>query len=170
MSEFITTVIGNVVNDVRSSVTKTGTEVCSFRLASTPRRYDRGIGQWVDGDTSFVNVTCWRRLARHVRESVHRGDPVLVHGRLRVREYETEDGRKGTSVEVDAVSVGHDMSRGTSQFVRPQRERELAPGPERDHLDAAAPGWDAEPVESTPEAASEAVGGEATAEEGEIAA
>src|SRR5262249_60434355 len=81
-------------------------------------------GEWGDGPTSFVTVLCWRALADNVAMCLRKGEPVLVRGRLRVREYEGKDGSRGTETEIDASSVGHDLSRGVAHFSRTRR----APG------------------------------------------
>jgi len=128
MNEIHCTVIGNVVTDVRLAVTKTGHSVASFRMASTTRRLNRDTGRWEDVDTSFLNVTAWRSMAEHVAASVHKGDPVTVVGRLRVREYLDTQGRSSISVDVEATSVGHDLGRGVSTFERVRRE-EVIPEP-----------------------------------------
>jgi single-strand DNA-binding protein len=114
--ETFVTVMGNVASRPRSALTKSGHPVTSFRLASTPRRFDRARGVWADGPTSWFTVTCWRSLAEHVASSVGVGDPVVVHGRMQVKDYTRGDGTGGTSVELDASSVGHDLTRGTSMF------------------------------------------------------
>ena len=116
MNEIYTTIIGNVATKPRTG-TANGTAVTSFRLASTPRRFEQGRG-FTDRDTSFFTVTCWRGLAESVASSVGVGDPVLVHGRLRVAEWQDDHGATRVSVEIDAVSVGHDMTRGHSAFRR----------------------------------------------------
>jgi single-strand DNA-binding protein len=126
VNETTITLIGNVVTDVQSHTTAAGTEVASFRMASTSRRYDKGIGAWVDGDTSFVRVTCWKRLARHVQDSLVKGDPVIVSGAMKVREWEDRDGNRRTGVDVVASSVGHDLARGTTVFTRPARRLDTA--------------------------------------------
>ena len=136
MNDIPVTLVGNVVTDVSGSTTPGGAEIAWFRLASTPRRYDRPTGRWVDGDTSYVRVSCWRQLARNVVVSIAKGDPVIVTGRLRVREWERDD-RKGIAVEVDASAVGHDLSRGVSRFLRPPRTTTLPDGPERAAVEAA---------------------------------
>jgi len=128
MNEIHCTVIGNVVTDVRLAVTKTGHSVASFRMASTTRRLNRDTGRWEDVDTSFLNVTAWRSMAEHVAASLHKGDPVTVVGRLRVREYLDTQGRSSISVDVEATSVGHDLGRGVSTFERVRRE-EVIPEP-----------------------------------------
>lgn len=122
MNEIHCTVIGNVVTDVRSATTRTGHHVATFRMASTTRRINRETGRWEDLDTSFLTVACWRSLADHVVESVSKGDPVVVVGRLRVREYVDQQGRSAIHVEVEAASVGHDLGRGRSKFERVRRE------------------------------------------------
>jgi len=136
----LVTMVGNVVADIRQATTKQGVDVASFRFASTERRYDRGKGLWVDGETNYVTVNCWRQLAQNVLECVHKGDPVVVHGRLRVRQWESEE-RKGTSVELEAFSVGHDLTRGVSQFTRVSRSTAapLQPESEAAHRLATTP-------------------------------
>ncbi len=120
MNDVIVTVTGNVCHDVRHVVTEQGTHIASFRLASTPRRFDRHEGRWVDGETNYLTVTCWRHLAENVASSLGKGDPVIVVGRLQVRNWE-RDGMRGRSVEIDATAVGHDLTRGTSAFRRVNR-------------------------------------------------
>ena len=123
MSDIVITVIGNIVNEPQMHVTSSGATVVSFRLASTERKYDRNDNRWVDGSTSYTTVACWRQLATNVFASMHKGDPVVVNGRMRVREWE-KDGKKGTAVEIEAQSVGPDLARGTAVFARTQRVRE----------------------------------------------
>ena len=117
MYENITTVIGNVASEVRTRITANGHTAASFRVASTTRRYDRSKGGWADTDTNFYTVQCWRQMADNVRRSLSTGEPVIVHGRLKQREWEDEGGR-GVSNEIEAYAVGHDMNKGTSSFVR----------------------------------------------------
>ena len=102
----------------------TGTSTARLRVAYTERRLNRETGEWGDGPTSFVTVLCWRALADNVAMCLRKGEPVLVRGRLRVREYEGKDGARGTETEIDASSVGHDLSRGVAHFSRTRR----APG------------------------------------------
>lgn len=119
MQDNLITITGNVCADLVTRRTGSGVDVTSFRLASTPRRLRNGV--WEDGDTSYFTVNCWRTLALHVFASVHRGEPVMVHGVLRVRTWEN-NGAKGTTVEIDAQSVGHDLARGVTVFTRQRRE------------------------------------------------
>src|ERR1017187_1036664 len=101
---------------------KPGVSNVSMRVAWTPRRQDRVTGDWVDGNTSYVTVICWRKLGTNVAVCVRKGDPVVVKGRLSVRPYADKEGVPRISVEVDANSVGHDLSLGVDSFqrVRPQ--------------------------------------------------
>ncbi|MEV7026258.1 single-stranded DNA-binding protein, partial [Kitasatospora sp. NPDC093558] len=109
------TVIGNVATEVSYGETCSGVPMANFRLASTERRYDRERQCWVDGETQWLTVTAWRALAVNLIGSLSKGDPVVVSGRLRVREWVEGEGRRGRA-EIDARSVGHDLNRGTSAF------------------------------------------------------
>ena len=84
----------------------------TVRVSWTNRRRDSATGEWVDGNTSFVNVICWRQLAENVSTCLRRGDPVVVRGRLDVRSFTGRDGQRRTVVEVDANGVGPDLNRG----------------------------------------------------------
>lgn len=122
MNETMITMAGIVVTDVKKGEAR-GLSVVSFRLLSTVRRWE-GKG-WYDADHNFVTVTCWRGLADNVASSVKKGDPLLVAGRMRVRQWDRAD-REGSTVEIEASGIGHDLSRGTSAFLRhkePQPER-----------------------------------------------
>ena len=120
MHNIAVSLIGVAVTDVRHGLTTSGIPIARFRMVSQPRRYDAATSQFVDLDPSFLTVVAWRSTADHIASSIHRGDPVVVVGRMRVREYEV-DGTTRVTVEVDAQSVGHDLSRGTARFVRPPR-------------------------------------------------
>lgn len=118
MNETYVSMVGNAVDDPIRRVTRSGIPFVTFRLASTVRRPVPGAaGEYVDAGTSFVNVTAFRALGVNVDASVHKGDPVIVHGRLRVNHWVSGD-RSGTSVEIDALCIGHDLSRGRSSFER----------------------------------------------------
>lgn len=99
-----------------------GVPVASFRLACTPRKFNRRTETWSDGETQWYTVSCWRGLAENCATSLRRGDPVVVHGRLQVRPYVNSNDVEVISFEIDAVHVGHDLSRGTSVFTRPPRQ------------------------------------------------
>jgi single-strand DNA-binding protein len=111
------TLTGLVATTPRHLVTSEGLPITSFRLASTQRRYDRGAQKWIDGETNWYTITAFRQLAINVVGSVNKGQRVVVSGKLRVRDWESGD-RAGTTVEVDADALGHDLSWGTSVFTR----------------------------------------------------
>jgi single-strand DNA-binding protein len=120
MNETIVTVVGNAVDDPNYRQLDNGTSVCNFRVASTARRFDRASQRWEDGDSFFLKVTCWRQLADNVNQSLRKGDPIVVTGRIFTRSYEAE-GQRRSSYELDALSLGHDLARGVSEFRRTVR-------------------------------------------------
>jgi single-strand DNA-binding protein len=120
------------------------TQCASFRVGSTPR-YLRN-GSWVDGQTSWFTVNCWRALGRNVKESLRRGDAVVIRGRVRVDRWEREDKSSSESVIVDATFVGHDLNRGTSSFVKTVH-------PARDPMVQAGPAGQPEEQQADPTAA-----------------
>ena len=116
MSDTIT-LTGLVATTPKQIVTGDGLAITSFRLASTQRRFDRTEQKWVDGETNWFTVTAFRQLASNVVSSVQKGHRIVVTGRLRVRDWKTDE-RTGTSVDIDAEAIGHDLSWGTAQFTR----------------------------------------------------
>lgn len=129
MNEITMTVVGNVVNDVKLRFTKNGDAVASFRVAAGTRRYDRTSQGWVDGDTHFFDVSCWRGLGQNVVQTIVKGMPVVIVGRLRSREVHKECGdhvHPITYHDIDAVNVGPDLSKGVATFTRVKRDAVLA--------------------------------------------
>ena len=102
--------------------------VATVRVGVTPRL--KKNDEWVDGETTWYTVTAWRTLADHLRDSVRKGDPVIVHGRLRTETWEPEQGGTATTLQVDASLVGHDLTRGISHFIKRQRPEGTAAEPE----------------------------------------
>jgi single-strand DNA-binding protein len=90
----------------------------AMRVSWTNRRRDSASGEWIDGNTSFVNVICWRQLAENLSTCLRRGDPVVVRGRLDVRTFTGRDGQRKTAVDVDASALGPDLNRGVADFRR----------------------------------------------------
>ena len=121
MNESFVTVVGNVVSDPISRPTKVGRPFASLRIASTTRRWDPEKRAFVDGSTNFLNVVAFNALAANVMTSVKKGHPVVVYGRLRVNQWETEKGEPRTSAEIDAYTIGHDLTRGQVEFTRLRR-------------------------------------------------
>lgn len=122
MSDTIT-VRGYVATDVRSTTADSGLAIAGFRICTNERRYDRETGTWMDGQTNWYAVSLFRQLATNAAFSVHKGDRVIVTGRLKVRQWVSEDGRSGTSVDIDAESVGHDLMWGTANYRRNVQDR-----------------------------------------------
>jgi len=112
---------GYVATDPVYWQNRDGNSKATLRVAYTPRYIDRSSGEWTDSPTSFVTVTCWRKLAENVALCLHKGEPILVSGRLQVRRYDDREGRPQISVDVDAQSVGHDLARGVALFQRTRR-------------------------------------------------
>ncbi|MFF2369539.1 single-stranded DNA-binding protein [Agromyces sp. NPDC058110] len=111
------TVIGAVGSDPRVHTTPQGLTITSFRLASTRRVFDRAKGAWEDGDTNWYTVSTFRQLAKNASTSIRRGDRVVVHGRLRLRAWESGE-KTGTAIEIDAEAVGHDLTWGTTTLAK----------------------------------------------------
>jgi single-strand DNA-binding protein len=139
MNQSQVSISGNVATAVHHAVTGRGTSVADFRLACTPRRRDKEQGVWVDSPTTFVTVTCFASLADNVASSLGVGDPVVVSGRLEVKE-SVRDGRTYRDAVVTASALGHDLTRGTSAFTRTSR---AAPDRDRGQSGAGAAAEDA---------------------------
>jgi single-strand DNA-binding protein len=120
-------VSGYVATQPKKGFTKGGTFAVSMRVAWTPRVMNKVTGEWADQETSFVSVTCYRKVAENAARCLRRGDPVVLRGTLKVREYTDQTGARRNAVDVVADSLGHDMSRGTSQFTKtPQHAEQTA--------------------------------------------
>ena len=110
-------------------------ELTTFRLASQQRHFDRGTQTWVNGETNWYTVSTFRHLARNVLESVHKGDRVVVTGRLRIRRWENGE-KNGTAVDIEAESVGQDLAWGTARYTRTPA-KEAVPATTTDPLASA---------------------------------
>jgi single stranded DNA-binding protein len=113
------TVIGNVANSPSRNRTQNGA-VTNFRMAATERRYDSATGDFIDGSTFWVDVECWGDLGGNVSHSVSKGDPVVVVGRIRTHEWESENSRRSRP-QIRAEAVGPNLARGIADFKRPTR-------------------------------------------------
>jgi len=137
----IITVGGMIATEPKHVETEGRLHITSFRLASQQRRYDRDQAKWVDAETNWFTVTAFRHLADNARQSLHKGERVIVRGRLRIRDWSSGE-RSGVTVEIEADSIGHDLAWGTSAFQRVLRSAPEAPA--------------AEPEETAPPAAEDA--------------
>ncbi len=113
----VLTLTGLVATTPRHLVTSEGLPITSFRLASTQRRFDRSQERWIDGETNWYTVTAFRQLAINVSTSIEKGQRVVVTGRLKIRDWENGE-RTGTTIEIEADAIGHDLSWGSTVYTR----------------------------------------------------
>lgn len=121
MRETYMHVAGVVATDPTIRKFDDGRQVMSFRMASTSRRYDSTSKNWVDGQTLWVKVSCWRELAANASECVRKSDRVVVWGRVRTEQWKGEDGGQRSDLAIEAESLGHDLAFGVATFVRRRR-------------------------------------------------
>jgi single-strand DNA-binding protein len=119
--ETVITVVGNLVDDPELRFTPSGAAVANFRIASTPRTFDKQSNEWKDGDALFLTCSVWRQAAENVAESLQRGMRVVVQGRLKSRQYETREGEKRTVFEIDVEEVGPSLKYATAKVTRTTR-------------------------------------------------
>src|ERR687895_1558566 len=119
--ETTVTIVGNLVADPELRFTPSGAAVASFRVASTPRTYDRQTGEWKDGEALFLTCSVWRQAAENVAESLQRGMRVIVQGRLKSRSYETREGEKRTVFEIEVEEIGPSLRYATAKVTRATR-------------------------------------------------
>jgi single-strand DNA-binding protein len=117
----VITLVGNLVDDPELRFTPSGAAVANFRIASTPRTFDRQSNEWKDGEALFLTCNVWRQAAENVAESLTKGMRVIVQGRLKQRSYETREGEKRTVFEVEVDEVGPSLSFATAKVNRTPR-------------------------------------------------
>lgn len=110
------TFIGNLTGDPELRFTPSGVAVANFTVACTPRNLDKNTNEWKDGETTFLRCQVWRTYAENVAESLTRGTRVIVTGRLRQRNYETKEGEKRTSIDIDVDDVGPVLRNATAKI------------------------------------------------------
>jgi single-strand DNA-binding protein len=135
------TIVGHLAYQPRSRTLAGGTIVTDFRVASTPRKQDKESGEWSDQETLWFGVTCWRALAENTALSLSKGDRVIVTGRLLAKSWVTKEGEPRSGFDIDATSIGFDLSRGPVRQLRLERAS-TAP--------AAEDQWAGAPVEADP--------------------
>ncbi|HEY5837289.1 single-stranded DNA-binding protein [Streptomyces sp.] len=116
--ETVITVVGNLVDDPELRFTPSGAAVAKFRVASTPRTFDRQTNEWKDGESLFLTCSVWRQAAENVAESLQRGMRVIVQGRLKQRSYEDREGVKRTVYELDVDEVGASLKNATAKVTK----------------------------------------------------
>ena len=125
MSEQVS-VTGLVATTPRHLITQDGLPITSFRLASSTRRFDRSQDKWIDGETNWYTITAFKQLGINSAGSINKGDRIMVQGILRIRDWDNGE-RAGTSVEIEASALGHDLSWGSSVFTRTVLVRDPEP-------------------------------------------
>lgn len=121
--ETIITVVGNLTADPELRYTQSGLAVANFTIASTPKVFDKQRNEYVDGEALFLRASVWREFAEHVANSLTKGARVIVQGRLRQRSFETKEGEKRTSIELEVDAIGPDLRYSTVQVTRSQGGR-----------------------------------------------
>jgi single-strand DNA-binding protein len=116
--ETIITVVGNLTADPELRYTQSGLAVANFTIASTPRSFDRASNEWKDGDALFLRASVWREFAEHVASSLTKGSRVIAQGRLKQRSYETKEGEKRTTIELEVDEIGPSLRYATAQVTR----------------------------------------------------
>jgi single-strand DNA-binding protein len=116
--ETFITVVGNLTADPELRYTQNGLAVANFTIASTPRNFDRASNDWKDGEALFLRASVWREFAEHVAGSLTKGSRVIATGRLKQRSYETKEGEKRTSIELEIDEIGPSLRYATAQVSR----------------------------------------------------
>lgn len=116
--ETVITVVGNLTSDPELRYTQNGLAVANFTIASTPRNFDKATNDWKDGDALFLRASVWREFAEHVAGSLSKGARVIATGRLKQRNYETKEGEKRTSFEIEVDEIGPSLRYATAQVTR----------------------------------------------------
>jgi len=129
------TVVGHLAREPKLRTLAGGTVVADFRIGSTPSRIDRATGQWSDLPTMWFGVSCWRTLGEHAAMSLKTGDRVIVTGRLTMRTWTNDQGEERSGWEIDASSVGMDLSRGPVTQYRVSRPQTAAESEATDDAD-----------------------------------
>ena len=127
----VITVVGNLTGDPELRYTQNGLAVANFTIASTPRNFDRAANEFKDGEALFLRASVWREFAEHVAGSLTKGSRVVATGRLKQRSYETKEGEKRTSIELEVDEIGPSLRYATAQVTRAASSRDSAGGAPR---------------------------------------
>lgn len=144
------TVVGNLTGDPELKYTQNGIAVVNFTIASTPSSLDKSTGQWVDGEPLFLRASLWRDYAENVAASLHKGARVIVSGNLKSRQYETKEGEKRTSMELDVLEIGPALRYATASLTRKTSGGAPAAAAVSDDVWPAAPTPQPFPADDTP--------------------
>ncbi|MCU1477135.1 MAG: single-stranded DNA-binding protein [Subtercola sp.] len=153
--ETVITVVGNLTGDPELRYTQNGLAVANFTIASTPRTFDRASNDWKDGEALFLRASVWREFAEHVAGSLTKGSRVVATGRLRQRSYETKEGEKRTSIELEVDEIGPSLRYATAQVTRASSSGGASGGGNRGQVSGGDEPWAA----SAPASATSSGGG-----------
>ena len=126
--ETVVTVVGNLTADPELRFTNSGVALATFTIASTPRTFDRASNEWKDGEALFLRASVWREFAEHVASSLTKGSRVIATGRLKQRSYETKEGEKRSTIELEVEEIGPSLRYATAQVSRSQSRGAVAGG------------------------------------------
>ncbi|MCX5209716.1 single-stranded DNA-binding protein [Kitasatospora sp. NBC_00240] len=135
------TLVGNLVDDPELRFTPSGAAVAKFRIASTPRTFDRQTNEWKDGESLFLTCNVWRQPAENVAETLQRGMRVIVQGRLQQRSYETKESEKRTVFEIEVDEVGPSLRTATAKVTRANRQNSQQGGQQQSRPPASGDAW-----------------------------
>ncbi len=141
--ETVVTIVGNLTGAPELRYTQTGVAVANFTIASTPRQFDKAKNEYVDGDALFLRASVWREVAEHVAGSLTKGSRVIATGRLKQRSYETKEGEKRSSIELEVDEIGPSLRYATAQVSR------VSAGGSGHAVAASDAGWSAEEAHAT---------------------
>jgi single-strand DNA-binding protein len=137
--ETVITVVGNLTSDPELRYTQNGLAVANFTIASTPRNFDKATNDYKDGDALFLRASVWREFAEHVAGSLTKGSRVIATGRLKQRSYETKEGEKRTSIELEVDEIGPSLRYATAQVTRAASSRDAGGQQTRQNAPAGEP-------------------------------
>ncbi len=151
--------VGTVGSEPEHHVSDQGKSHMNFRFVSTERKMDRATGEWVDGNSNWFTVKAFGRLAQNTTLSLHKGDRIIVLGRLQLREWKTDE-RRGVAIELLADAIGHDYNWGVGTLTRPNRtQASVEPGAALDAAPRDELALDQAPRDELADAAAPLVGG-----------
>ncbi|MGW2832093.1 single-stranded DNA-binding protein [Streptomyces sp. NPDC001286] len=133
------TVVGNLTDDPELRYTPSGVAMAKFTVASTPRAYDKQSGQWQDGTAMFLRCTAWRELAEHIADTLAKGTRVVVTGRLRQHNWQTDQGENRSMLALEADDIGPSLRFATAKVTKAHRNGAAPSGPANDAWNTAAP-------------------------------
>lgn len=122
------TITGNLTGDPELRFTPNGAAVTNFTIASTPRNFDRTTNEWKEAETLFLRARIWREAAENAAATLKKGMRVIAQGKLKAHSYETKEGEKRTSTELEVLEIGPSLRFATANVNRNQRDGNYGSG------------------------------------------